>query len=544
MAWIGDGATSTGAFHEGMNFAAVQKLALVVIAEDNKYAYSTPISKQMAINRIAERAAAYGIPHEMVDGNDMLAVYDVARRLVDRARAGEGASLIGVDTMRMQGHAQHDDARYVPKGMLDDWAAKDPLQRFTTRLARARGRASEREINEIDRMAKSYAAAEADLAVDEPAPDPSSVTRGVYAGDDYRHPEGRAGQITVRRPESRHAKLNRWLSSPISRRSVRRSSKRWRATSGLRHRRRRRRLRRRVQGHRRAASRSSARQRVIDTPISEAAIVGSAIGASYMGMRPVCEIQFIDFIACCFDMLTNFAATSRYRNGAGVPIVVRGPAAGGVGGGPFHSLNPESFFLNTPGLKMVEPSTAYDAKGLLKAAIRDDDPVLYFEHKYLYRRIKDEVPDEDYVVPIGKATVRREGRDLSIITFGAMVHTALDAARQLEADGVQAEVLDLRSLAPLDREAVLTIGLEDQSRAAVVRGSPHRRNRRRAGGDYCRGRIRVPRRSYRPRRLGRRPVPYAPPLEAAFLPGRREVGGAGEELGGLLIRFTTWPTTS
>src|SRR3954451_18001880 len=182
-------------------------------------------------------------------------------------------------------------------------------------------------------------------------------------------------------------------------------------------------------------------QRVIDTPISETAIVGSAIGASYMGMRPVCEIQFIDFIACCFDMLTNFAATSRYRNGAGVPIVVRGPCCGGVGGGPFHSLNPESFFLNTPGLKMVEPSTAYDAKGLLKAAIRDDDPVLFFEHKYLYRRIKDDVPDDDYVVPIGKAIVRREGKDASIVTFGAMVHTALEAASTLAAEGVEVEVL-------------------------------------------------------------------------------------------------------
>src|ERR671919_1813424 len=200
-------------------------------------------------------------------------------------------------------------------------------------------------------------------------------------------------------------------------------------------------------------------ERVIDTPISEIAIVGSAIGASYMGMRPVCEIQFIDFIACCFDMLTNSAATSRYRNGAGAPIVVRGPCGGGVGGGPFHSLNPESFFLNTPGLKMVEPSTAYDAKGLLRAAIRDDDPVLYFEHKYLYRRIKDDVPDEDYIVPLGKAAIRREGKDLSIITFGAMVHTALDAAGALSNEGVEAEVLDLRSLAPLDRDAILeTVG--------------------------------------------------------------------------------------
>jgi TPP-dependent pyruvate/acetoin dehydrogenase alpha subunit len=188
MAWIGDGATSTGAFHEGMNFAAVQKIPLVVVAEDNKYAYSTPISKQMAIQRIDERAAAYGIAHDMVDGNDMLAVYDVAKRMVDRARAGEGASLIGVDTMRMQGHAQHDDARYVPRPMLEEWSLKDPLKRFRNVL-REGGDVSQRDIDEIDKMAKSYAAAEADIAVEEPTPDPASVTRGVYAGDDFAVPK-------------------------------------------------------------------------------------------------------------------------------------------------------------------------------------------------------------------------------------------------------------------------------------------------------------------------------------------------------------------
>jgi pyruvate/2-oxoglutarate/acetoin dehydrogenase E1 component len=272
--------------------------------------------------------------------------------------------------------------------------------------------------------------------------------------------------------------------------------------------------------------------RVIDTPISEAAIVGSAIGASYMGMRPVCEIQFIDFIACCFDMLTNFAATSRYRNGAGVPIVVRGPAGGGVGGGPFHSLNPESFFLNTPGLKMVEPSTAYDAKGLLKAAIRDDDPVLYFEHKYLYRRIKDEVPDEDYIVPIGKAAVRREGSDLSIVTFGAMVHTALDAAARLEADGVQAEVIDLRSLAPLDREAILA-SVAKTSRALLLYEA------RRTGGigGELAAIIAEEAFEYLDAPIMRiasvdAPVPYAPPLEAAFLPSVEKVVAGAKTLVG------------
>jgi 2-oxoisovalerate dehydrogenase E1 component beta subunit len=264
-------------------------------------------------------------------------------------------------------------------------------------------------------------------------------------------------------------------------------------------------------------------KRVIDTPISEAAIVGSAIGASYMGMRPVCEIQFIDFIACCFDMLTNFAATSRYRNGAGVPIVVRGPAGGGVGGGPFHSLNPEAFFLNTPGLKMVEPSTAYDAKGLLKAAIRDDDPVLYFEHKFLYRRIKDEVPDEDYIVPIGKAAVRREGSDVSIITFGAMVHTAMEAAAQLETGGVQAEVIDLRSLAPLDREAILT-SVSKTSRALLL----YEATRTGGIGGELAAIIAEEAFEYLDAPIMRiasvdAPVPYAPPLEAAFLPSVEKV---------------------
>lgn len=270
--------------------------------------------------------------------------------------------------------------------------------------------------------------------------------------------------------------------------------------------------------------------RVVDTPISETAIVGSAIGASYMGMRPVCEIQFIDFIACCFDMLTNFAATSRYRNGAGVPIVVRGPCGGGVGGGPFHSLNPEAFFLNTPGLKMVEPSTAYDAKGLLKAAIRDDDPVLYFEHKFLYRRIKDEVPDEDYIVPLGKAAIRREGSDLSIITFGAMTHTAMEAAATLSDTGVEAEVLDLRSLAPLDRDAILTT-VSKTSRALLL----YEATRTGGIGGELAAIIAEDAFEYLDAPVMRvasvdTPVPYSPPLEAAFLPNADKVVAAAQKL--------------
>ncbi len=197
--------------------------------------------------------------------------------------------------------------------------------------------------------------------------------------------------------------------------------------------------------------------RVIDTPISEAAIVGAAAGAAHLGMRPVAEMQFIDFISCAYDMLTNYVATARYRANLACPLVVRGPCGGYVRGGPFHSQNPEAAFLHTPGLKIVCPATARDAKGLIKAAIRDDDPVLYFEHKYLYRRIKEQLPEDgDLVTPIGRARLALEGTDLSIITYSAMVWKALEAAQVLEKeDGLHAEVLDLRTLLPMDDAAIL-----------------------------------------------------------------------------------------
>src|SRR5205814_4141445 len=209
--------------------------------------------------------------------------------------------------------------------------------------------------------------------------------------------------------------------------------------------------------------------RVIDTPISEAAIVGAACGAGLMGMKAVAEFQGLHFISAGFDLLTNYAAKCRYRWGANIPAVFRGPCGSGVRSGPFHSLNAESFFLNTAGLKIVEPSTAYDAKGLIKAAIMDADPGLYFEHKKLYRlpRLREELPEDDYIVEIGKARTAREGRDVSIITFGAQVLTALDAAEELEKEGLDIEVIDLRTLAPLDKESILR-SVRKTSRALIL----------------------------------------------------------------------------
>jgi pyruvate/2-oxoglutarate/acetoin dehydrogenase E1 component len=271
-------------------------------------------------------------------------------------------------------------------------------------------------------------------------------------------------------------------------------------------------------------------ERVIDTPISEIAIVGAASGAALMGMRPIAEMQFIDFITCAYDILVNFAATSRYRVGSSCPIVVRGPAGGGVHGGPFHSLNPEAMFMNRPGLKIVYPGTAYDAKGLLKSAIRDDDPVLYIEHKFLYRRIKEDLPQEEFVVPIGKANVRRRGKDLSIITWGAMIYVADEAAEELAKDGVSVEIVDLRSIIPFDEQAILE-SVAKTNRVIILHEAPLTGG---AGAEFA-ARIAEKAFEYLDAPIKRVasldvPTPYSPPLEAFYLPNKDKVIAAARDL--------------
>ena len=268
------------------------------------------------------------------------------------------------------------------------------------------------------------------------------------------------------------------------------------------------------------------RERVIDTPISESAIVGAAVGAALMGMRPIAEMQFIDFIACGFDMLVNYAAKSRYRWGAGVPLVVRGPCGGGVHGGPFHSQNPEAYFMNVPGLKIVAPATPADAKGLMTAAIRDPDPVIFLEHKFLYRRIKADVPAGELVVPIGRARVARAGRDVSVISYAAMLHVALEAAEAAAREGIDVEVLDLRTLLPLDEEAILATARKTGKvlvlHEATRTGGP--------GGEvsaliseHAFEHLDAPVVRLAPPDT---PVPYSPTLEEFFLPNAEKVGQA------------------
>ena len=262
-------------------------------------------------------------------------------------------------------------------------------------------------------------------------------------------------------------------------------------------------------------------QRIIDTPISEAGFTGAAAGAAHMGMRPIVEMQFMDFVSCAYEPLTNYIATSRWRYAGPIPLVIRGPVGGGVRGGPFHSQNPEMAFFHTPGLKIVYPSTARDAKGLLKASVRDDDPVLYFEHKKLYRApfLREVLPQEDYTVPLGRARVHRDGQDLTIVTYGMMVHESHKAAEQLDSeDGLSIEILDLRTLLPLDEDAIID-SVKKTNRILIVHEDT------RTGGIAGEIAMRVSEKAFehldapilRVTAIDT-PVPYSPPLEDYFLP--------------------------
>jgi 2-oxoisovalerate dehydrogenase E1 component beta subunit len=263
--------------------------------------------------------------------------------------------------------------------------------------------------------------------------------------------------------------------------------------------------------------------RVIDTPIAESAIVGAAFGAALTGMRPVAEFQFMDFIGCAFNQIVNMVAKSHYRWGAPAPLVLRGPCGGGVHGGPFHSQNPEMPFVHTPGMKVVAPATPSDAKGLIKSAIRDNNPVLFLEHKFLYRRIKEDVPENSHVVPIGKARVHREGRDLSIITYAAMVHTAQEAADILAKEGIEIEIIDLRTLCPLDREAITqtvkktnkVILLHEDTKTGGLAGELAAIINEEAFDDLDGPIVRITALDT--------PVPFSPPLEHFFLPKVEDV---------------------
>ena len=399
--FIGDGGTSTGDFHEGLNMAAVWKLPLVLVVENNRFAFSTPTSQQYACERLADRGVGYGIAAETVDGNDPDAVAEVIERAVARARAGEGPTLVEAMLGRMKGHSEGDDSlKMVPEDDLERYRAEDPVPSYPERLADD-GILDEVTRRRLDERARDLVERTLDRALDGPGPDPETAHRPVFAplsaksetsaessGADPRQRRSRIR--TSRRPPARP--------SPTSRRSTGRSPRRWSATRPSC-------CWARTSAPSRAPSGSpaastSAGRSGCGTRRSPRAVPSASPSApSLLGYRPVVEMQFADFVTCGFNQIVNVAAKLYYRWQVPCPITVRLPSGGGVGAGPFHSQNPEGWFTHVAGLKVVCPATAADARSLLKAAIRDPNPVLFFEHKYLYRRIKEALPATSHGEP-------------------------------------------------------------------------------------------------------------------------------------------------
>ena len=477
LAFTGEGGTSEGDFHEALNLAAVWKLPVIFVVENNQWGLSTPVVEQYACRLLSDRAVGYGMAGETVDGNDVLAVVDAVSRAAERARRDEGPTLLEFETFRMRGHEEASGTAYVPKHLFDEWARKDPIAQFESRLI-ADGTITAEERDEIRAAFKAHIDRLADDAFE--SPEPASTTERELA--DVYAPSARsaARRASEASEPLREAKPSGPSASETSRRS---SEKRYidAISDALR------------EAMRRDANvlllgqdiaeyggafkvtagfvEEFGRERVRNTPIIESGALGAALGLALEGFRPMVEMQFGDFITCSFNQIVNNLAKTHYRWGAGVPVVIRVPVGGGAGAGPYHSQNPEAWFTHVAGLKVVTPATPSDAKGLLLAAFEDGNPVLYLEHKFLYRSAKGPVADGYFTVPIGPASVAREGRDLTIVTWGVGVPWAQDAAMALEGDSVSIEIVDLRTLLPWDRDLVLE-SVRKTSRAIVLHEAP------------------------------------------------------------------------
>jgi 2-oxoisovalerate dehydrogenase E1 component len=460
-AFTGDGATSEGDFHEAVNLAAVWKLPVLFVIENNQYGLSTPSSEQYACRDLADRAAGYGIPGIVVDGNDLLGVYQAVSSAAERARRGFGPTLLEFKTFRMRGHEEASGTQYVPDGLAAEWARKDPVIRFERQLLDGGFITRDQRDALRGRLeAETSALADQALATPEPASTPEAEVADVFAPGGRWLTEEPSGEGDTGSPERRYVDaIHNGLALALREnprvvlmgQDIAEYGGVFKVTEGL------------------AAAFGKARVR--NTPIVESAALGAALGLALDGYVPVVEIQFADFISCGFNQIVNNLAKTRYRWGPAVGVVVRAPVGGGVGAGPFHSQCVESWFTSVAGLKVVAPATPFDAKGLLLAAIRDHNPVLFLEHKRLYRSVKGPVPDGAYTVPIGRARIARRGTEATVVTYGAGVHWAIEAAEALATEGRDIEVIDLRSLAPWDVEEVLA-SVQRTGRALVLHEAP------------------------------------------------------------------------
>ena len=443
VAFFGDGASNQGVFHESLNLASVWKLPIVFICENNQYALSTSYRDTTSVDQVAERASAYGIPGRTIDGNDVVEVYEAVREAVERARAGEGPALIEAMTYRWGGHSMRANIRDPRSGEeYASWMERDPLQRAEREL---------RDVEIVDEAGIESIGAQTVSELDEAVefgraaaqPEVDVLRAAVYAPHEaFDEPglangNGRAIGFVDALNEALHQEMESDPRVVVMGEDVA-------ATGG-------------IFGATRGLLEKYGEDRVRDTPISEAGFVGCGIGAAIAGLRPVVEIQIFDFVALTMDMLVNQAAKFRFMLGGKntVPVVIRGPQGGGIRLAAQHSQSLEAWFTHVPGLVVVAPSSPYDAKGLLTAAIRDSNPVIFLEAKLQYLEPPGPVPEEPYAIPLGKAAVKREGTDVTVVATMAMVPRALAAAESLARQGHSVEVIDPRTLKPLDEDMLL-----------------------------------------------------------------------------------------
>lgn len=558
VTFIGEGGTSLGEWHEAINACAARRLPAIFCVEDNGTALSTPVREQSAVRVFADKAAGYGVPGITLDGTDPEAIAAAFAWAAERARAGLGPALIELVCLRMCGHAHHDDMLYLGRdphpswtypelrdgGYADPdayrrWAEKDPIRTYARHLEEE-GVVAPGDLERWQEEVEELVEREARAVIDAPWPDPAQAGAGVYArGGRSDHREPLADRPPARilplpalpavepglpfEPSGRTFLEAVMLAVGDALRGDQRAFVFGEDVGG-------------AYGNAFLLLRpllGDFGERILNSPLSESAVLGVAVGAALAGQRPIAEMQFNDFVATGFNQLVNNAAKIHYRWGASVPMVVRMPWGGLRKAGPYHSQNTEAWFYRTPGLKIVVPSTPEDARGLFAAAMADPDPVLFYEHIALYRdpRVKQALADAAPApTPLGRAALRRAGSDLAIVSYGAYVHVALRVAERLAGDGVEASVLDLRSLVPLDRDTLLRVarhcgkvlvvhedtrtGGVGESVAAILQEEVF---------EYLDAPVRV---------VGAldTPVPYSPPLEEAFLPGEARVERAARLL--------------
>ncbi len=535
ICFFGDGASNEGAFHESINMAAVWKLPVIYLCENNQYGMSQAVQRVMSAADIADRAVAYGIPGRAVDGMDVLAVYDTVKQAVEYVRAGNGPILINAVTYRYYGHSKSDKQRYRTKEEVEQWRARDPIPAFRNRLIAAGVLTEQSAAALTERAEKTISDA---IAWGDAQPDPAvaHLTDEVY--DD--EPEVLSAPERV---------LPAWIKAtfgPTTPINPPPGTRELSYSEALREA-----MRQALQADERVILigedigiyggafgvtqglvEEFGEERVRDTPISENAIAGAAVGSAVTGMRPVAEMQFMDFLTLSMEQLVLQGAKIRYMFGgkANVPMVLRLPAGSGTGAAAQHSESLESWLVNVPGLKVVAPSTPYEAKGLLLAAIADNNPVMFVENKLLYK-VKGPVPEQPYIVPLGRALVRRPGKHVTVVATSIMVTRALEAAEKLAQEGIELEVIDLRTLKPYDAEAIIA-SVKRTGRLLMVHEAPLIGG---FGGEIVAMIAQSPAFAYLEApivRLGGAdvPIPYNPVLERAAVPQTPDIIEAARRL--------------